>query len=310
MNDRLSDVPSRSVRQSAERFAVPARELGGVIVTSSRYKPEAHPLAQELAGLFETAGARVLLDLEGEASLGTVGAEVDLVVSVGGDGTLLATARRLAGLPTPVIGVNLGKLGFLAEFGAEEVLAYARGEVAPDWPIHPKGMLRTSLRRGGAEVPAGSSLALNDVLLSQGVMSRLIDVRMRVDGAYATEYRADGLVVSTPVGSTAYSLSLGGPILSQSLRAIVVTPIAPHSLTNRPIVLSAESVIGLELVSSPKGEVAMVIDGQERVDLEAGDHIEVTSADAAVMLVATGRRSSFDLLRHKLHWGYGPLVNG
>lgn len=290
------------------RFTVPTSELQGVIVTSSRYKPEAHALARELSELFSGAGARVVLDLDGEESLAATAAGMNLVVSVGGDGTLLATARRLGGLPTPVMGVNLGKLGFLAEFGAEEALAYARGEVAPDWPLHPKGMLRTTLRRAGAEVPAGSSLALNDVLLSQGVMSRLIDVRMRVDGAYATEYRADGLVVSTPVGSTAYSLSLGGPILSQSLRAIVVTPIAPHSLTNRPIVLNAESVIGLELISSPKGEVAMVIDGQERVDLEAGDFIEITSAPTAVMLVATGRRTSFDLLRHKLHWGYGPLV--
>lgn len=291
------------------RFTVPSGELKGVIVTSSRYKPEAHDLARELSELFAASGARVVLDLDGEDSLATTAAGMNLVVSVGGDGTLLATARRLGGQPTPVIGVNLGKLGFLAEFGADEALAYARGEVVPDWPLHPKGMLRTKLRRAGAEVPQGSSLALNDVLLSQGVMSRLVDVRMRVDGAYATEYRADGLVVSTPVGSTAYSLSLGGPILSQSLRALVVTPIAPHSLTNRPIVLPAESVIGLELISSPKGEVAMVIDGQERVDLEAGDSIEITSAPTAVMLVATGRRTSFDLLRHKLHWGYGPLVN-
>ncbi|MBX3143178.1 MAG: NAD(+)/NADH kinase [Trueperaceae bacterium] len=291
------------------RFTVPSGELKGVIVTSSRYKPEAHDLARELSELFAASGARVMLDLDGEDSLAAAAAGMNLVVSVGGDGTLLATARRLGGQPTPVIGVNLGKLGFLAEFGADEALAYARGEVVPDWPLHPKGMLSTKLRRAGAEVPQGSSLALNDVLLSQGVMSRLVDVRMRVDGAYATEYRADGLVVSTPVGSTAYSLSLGGPILSQSLRALVVTPIAPHSLTNRPIVLPAESVIGLELISSPKGEVAMVIDGQERVDLEAGDNIEITSAPTAVMLVATGRRTSFDLLRHKLHWGYGPLVN-
>lgn len=299
-------APERSV---VPLFSLPAAELERVVVTSSRHKPEAFPLCEELAQHFERAGATVVLDLEGEAPLGEVAAAAELVVSVGGDGTLLATARRLAGSATPVIGVNLGKLGFLAEFGADEVLGYARGEVRPAWPIHPKAMLKTSLRRGTGEgVPAGDSLALNDVLLSQGVMSRLIDVRMWVDGAYATEYRADGLVVSTPVGSTAYSLSLGGPILSQSLRALVVTPIAAHSLTNRPIVLPGDSLIGLELVGTSTSEVAMVIDGQERVDLKTGDHIEVTTADTAINLVATGRRSAFDVLRHKLHWGYGPLV--
>ncbi len=300
---------SSGSRPGQARFALGVTALASVVVTSSRYKPEAHDLARELAKLFGAAGVGVLLDLDGDADLSAAGDTLDLVVSVGGDGTLLATARRLAGAATPVIGVNLGKLGFLAEFGADEALAYARGEVEPDWPVHPKLMLRTALRRRSELLAAGTSFALNDVLLSQGVMSRLIDVRMWVDGAYATEYRADGLVVSTPVGSTAYSLSLGGPILSQDLRALVVTPIAPHSLTNRPIVLPGDSLIGLELFSSPKGEVAMVIDGQERVDLEAGDYIEVTAADAAVHLVATGRRNAFDLLRHKLHWGYGPAVN-
>lgn len=129
---------------------------------------------------------------------------------------------------------------------------------------------------------------------------------MRVDGAYATEYRADGLVVSTPVGSTAYSLSLGGPILDHALRALVVTPVAPHSLTNRPIVLPGTSVIGLQVLTR-SDEIAMVIDGQERVDLEVGDTILLTAAERGLMLVSTGRRSAFDVLRHKLAWGEGPL---
>src|SRR5690606_16339142 len=118
--------------------------------------------------------------------------------------------------------------------------------------------------------------ALNDVMLSQGVMTRLVSVRMSVDGQYATEYRADGLVVSTPVGSTAYSLSLGGPITSQVLWAMVVTPVAPHSLTNRPIVLPADTDITLEIMTR-SDEIALVIDGQERIDLAVGDSIEVTA---------------------------------
>lgn len=283
-------------------FAMPAAALRLVIVASSRYKPEAHPLARQLGELFERAGARVVLDLEGNAELRTYARDADLAVSVGGDGTLLAAARRLAGSEVPLMGVNLGKLGFLAEFGAEEALAYASGPGAPDWPVREKMLMQVGI--AGREE---KRYAFNDVLLSQGVMTRLVRVRMRVDGAYATEYRVDGVVVSTPVGSTAYSLSLGGPILDQGLRALVVTPIAPHSLTNRPIVLPGSSVIGLEVLTRAD-EIAMVIDGQERVDLEIGDTIQITAADRGLLLVSTGRRSAFEVLRHKLGWGEGPLL--
>src|SRR5690606_15163530 len=225
----------------------------------------------------------------------------DLVVSVGGDGTLLSVGRRLAGATAPVMGVNLGKLGFLAEFGADEALAYAQGQAAPAWPAHEKMMI--AVRRPPSPT---RFLAVNDVMLSQGVMTRLGRVRMRVDGGYATEYRADGLVVSTPVGSPAYSLSLGGPILDHRLRALVVTAVAPHSLTNRPIVLPGDVNIGLEILTR-SDEIAMVIDGQERVDLSVGDRLVVTAAPRGMCLLSTGRRSAFDVLRHKLGWGEGPL---
>jgi NAD+ kinase len=224
-------------------------------------------------------------------------------VSVGGDGTLLSTARRLVGSGTPVIGVNLGKLGFLAEFGADEVSAYAAGSAQPNWPVSPKMML--VVHRDGDGL--GPRYALNDLMLTQGVMTRLVRIRMSVDGHHATEYHADGVVVSTPVGSTAYSLSLGGPILSQHLRAFVVTPIAPHSLTNRPIVLAGESVVGLEVVS-PADELALVVDGQVRVDLRLGDRLRIAAAEHALWLVSSGRRSGYDVLRHKLRWGEGPLL--
>lgn len=283
------------------RFTLPANALRRVVITSTRHKPEAHPLAREVGDLLSTAGAEVVFDLSGDAELSVDADATDLILSVGGDGTLLAAARRAVGTRVPVLGVNLGKLGFLAEFDAEEAVAYASGAVTPDWPVHEKMMIQ--VRREGE--PA-VRYALNDVMLSQGVMTRLVGVRMRVDGAHATEYRADGLVVSTPVGSTAYSLSLGGPILSHGLRALVVTPIAPHSLTNRPIVLPGDAEIGLEIVSR-SDEIAMVIDGQERVDLGVGDRISLTAADRGLHLVSTGRRSAFDVLRLKLAWGEGPM---
>lgn len=290
-----------SVGSGGERFTLPANALRRVVITSTRHKPEAHPLAREVGALFRAAGAEVVFDLSGDAVLAVDAGATDLIVSVGGDGTLLAAARRAVGTSVPVLGVNLGKLGFLAEFDAEDAVAYASGALRPDWPVHEKMMIQ--VRRDGETAVRH---ALNDVMLSQGVMTRLVGVRMRVDGAYATEYRADGLVVSTPVGSTAYSLSLGGPILSHGLRALVVTPIAPHSLTNRPIVLPGEAEIGLEIVSR-SDEIAMVIDGQERVDLGVGDRITLTAADQGLHLVSTGRRSAFDVLRLKLAWGEGPM---
>lgn len=271
------------------------------MLASTRHKPEAHPLARELGELLARAGADVAYDLDGSGGLEEQAARADLVISVGGDGTLLSAARRIAGTRVPLIGVNLGKLGFLAEFGADEALAYAAGGTAPAWPVREKMMLAVRIKGR-----PGVKHALNDVMLSQGVMTRLVRVRMRVDGEYATEYRADGVVVSTPVGSTAYSLSLGGPILDHALRALVVTPVAPHSLTNRPIVLPGTATVGLQVLTR-SDEIAMVIDGQERVDLEVGDTILLTAAEHGLMLVSTGRRSAFDVLRHKLAWGEGPL---
>jgi NAD+ kinase len=287
--------------REAQRFVVPAAELTGAVVTSTKHKPEAHPLAREIATRLEAHGAEVTLDLGGESPLQGVLAKAQLVVSVGGDGTLLSAARRSVGSGVPVMGVNLGKLGFLAEFGEEQALRYAAGELVPDWPLREKTMLE--VRIAGRE---GVHHALNDVMLSQGVMTRLLRVRMRVDGEHATEYRADGVVVSTPVGSTAYSLSLGGPIIDHGLHALVVTPVAPHSFTNRPIVLPGHSVIGLEILTRPD-EVALVIDGQEHVPVGMGDEVLVTAAPRGLTLLSTGERSAFDVLRLKLGWGAGPL---
>ncbi len=281
-------------------FDRPASELRRVLVTSSRFKPEAHPLAQELTERLRSDGVEVVVDLEGNLALSEVAAGADLVFSVGGDGTLLGTARRLVGAQTPVIGVNLGKLGFLSEFSAEEARAYLEGGSVNGWVISPRMMLQIRLND-----QTESLYALNDVMVSQGVLTRLVSISMEVDGAHAIQYRADGLIVSTPVGSTAYSLSLGGPILSQGLRAFVVTPMAPHSLTNRPIVLDGEARVRFEVASQPQ-ELALVVDGQERRDLRRGDVFTVTAAPTDLMLVSSGKHSSFDILRMKLGWGAPP----
>ena len=282
-------------------FESTAAQLSRVVVTSTRFKPEAQSLVADISSRLLALGVDVETDTHGELDLNQVAKEADLVISVGGDGTLLSTARRLVGTHVPVLGVNLGKLGFLAEHSPKEIMAFLSGAIPSGWRLSPKMMLQATVQ---GDIPI-TRYALNEFALSQGVMTRLIGIDMEVDHQHAIQYRADGMLVSTPVGSTAYSLSLGGPILTQGLRAFVVTPIAPHALTNRPIVLDGRSQVSLELKTSV-AEVALLVDGQERLELRTGDRIVVTAAPTDLILVSNGRRTSYDILRQKLGWGTTP----
>lgn len=281
----------------------PVGELQRVVVSSTRFKPVAQPEAEAIAEAFRAAGVpRVDLDLPGDLVLADLDPAPDLVVSVGGDGTLLATGRRLEGRPWPVLGVNLGKLGFLAAFGVEQVLAYAAGAQPVGWRTQLAATLAVQVR---GEAPR---VAMNDVMVSQGVMTRLLRFHLKVDGVKAADYRADGVVVSTPVGSTAYSLSLGGPILMPELRAMVVTPIAPQALANRPIVLGAQARLSL-VTEGRVDEMALVLDGQERIDLASGDLVEIALGGSVTRLVPADH-DPFAVLRHKLRWSEGPALSG
>lgn len=278
-------------------------DLRKILITSTHYKPRAQELARRLAVSAERLGAQVVTDIEGVLPLQNLAEGADLLIAVGGDGTLLGTARRLVGCRVPVVGVNLGKLGFLAEHSFEDVLAFLDGAPSDGWRLSPKMMLQVTLNGNAGDV----RFALNDVIVSQGVMTRLIEIGVKVDGQHATEYRADGLVVSTPTGSTAYSLSLGGPILGHGLRAFVITPIAPHSLTNRPIVLEGASEVSFEVLGHSE-ELALVVDGQERLELGKGDTFTICAAPTDLLLVSPRRLSYFDVLRHKLGWGARPRL--
>jgi NAD+ kinase len=239
--------------------------------------------------------------LEGKAPLVEVAKNADLVIVVGGDGTLLSAARRMVGTVVPTLGVNLGKLGFLAEHSLEDVYAYVDGTIPQGWRLNPKMLLQ-------AQLNGVTRYALNDILIAQGVMTRLINIDMYVDNSHATQYRADGVIVSTPVGSTGYSLSLGGPILSQGLRAFVITPMAPHSLTNRPIVIEGSSKVSFKVQGNPN-ELAVVTDGQDRLDIKPGDELTVCAAPTDFLLISSGKRSYFDILRQKLAWSQQPRLS-
>lgn len=287
---------------SRSGFPLPAARLERVVVTAGRHKPEAAPLAHRLADRLRALGATVWTDMDGGEVLNERGEEAQLVVCVGGDGTLLDVARRLNGTEVPVLGVNLGKLGFLAGFAADEFEAYLDGASPAEWRVDREMMLSASVNAGEPR------LALNEVAVSQGVMTRLIELDMWVGGEHAIAYRADGVVVSTPVGSTAYSLSLGGPILGRGMRAFVVTPMAPHSLTNRAIVIQGDERVAL-YVRGRVDEIALLVDGQERIDLEPGDRIEIAAAPGTVVLVSSGRLGPYAVLREKLRWGLGPAYD-
>ncbi len=279
-------------------FKKSVAELNKVIVTSTSYKPSAHGVASEIYQAVKEKNKNAILNLDGKLDIASKHADSELIITVGGDGTLLSTARRLVGTEIPTIGVNMGKLGFLAEHSPGDVLEYIQNKASKDWFISPKMMLKIELNN------SKTHYALNDLMLSQGVMTKLINIDMDIDGKHATKYLADGVVISTPVGSTAYSLSLGGPILSQGLHAIVITPIAPHRLTDRPIVIEGSSKLKFTVRSKrPAKELALVVDGQERIDLKLNDSFYISAAPTKFILVSSHKRSYFDILRHKLAWG-------
>jgi NAD+ kinase len=238
----------------------------------------------------------VITDAAGRAELP---GQVDLLIILGGDGTLLSMARAVGDLGVPLLGVNLGGLGFLTATTLDEMFpaleAYLGGRMA----IEERMLLAARIVRNGQ--PLGEYAALNDIVITKSAMSRIIDLSVSVEGRYATAYRADGLIISTPTGSTAYSLSAGGPILFPTMDAVVLTPICSHTLTNRPIVVPGTDRIEVTLLADQ--EVMATMDGQVGVGLREGDTVEIRKAAARIRLVRFPQKDFFSVLRTKLKWG-------
>jgi NAD+ kinase len=232
-----------------------------------------------------------------------IGRDVDLVIAFGGDGTLLNAASAIAHSPddTPILGVNLGRLGFLTEVGRPEIAAALDALDAGRYTTETRLMLAGRVLRGGG--PAADRLALNDIVITRGALSRMIELDVAVDGQPVCHVKADGLIVATATGSTAYNLSAGGPIVHPNVDALVLTPIAPHALTNRPLVLPAAVAITVSPIIEPQSDVVLTFDGQYGVPLEAGDVVEVARATRVLRLVHVSTRTHFDMLREKLKWG-------
>jgi len=225
---------------------------------------------------------------------------VDLLVVLGGDGTLLAAARSLGEYAVPILPVNLGGLGFLTSVTLEELYPILEQVLAGQHRISERVLLQAEVLRGGKVVER--QRALNDAVLNKAALARMIDLDLHIDGGYVCSYKADGLIISTPTGSTAYSLAAGGPIIYPMVEAFVITPICPHTLTNRPLVIPNTSKIELDFHAGEE-TVFLTLDGQVGVELLHGDRVVVTQASTKLRLVRPARKTYFEILRNKLKWG-------
>jgi NAD+ kinase len=231
------------------------------------------------------------------ASLEDIGDKVDLAIVMGGDGTMLSVARSLMDNGIPLIGINRGRFGFLTDLRAEDMLAALDRILAGAHQKETRMLLQAAVYRAGAKIHQG--VALNDVVVKSGL--RLIELEVEVDGKFVHKQRGDGLILSTPTGTTAYALSAGGPILHPNLDAIALVPISPHTLSNRPITLNANSKIEVNLVQIDEAQVSY--DGQFQMALEVGDRIVVQRAAQEITLLHPADYCYFEMLRNKLNWG-------
>jgi len=230
----------------------------------------------------------------------SIPALVDMIVVLGGDGTLLSVARLIGELRTPILGVNLGSLGFLTEITRAELFPVLEQIVRGDFNVSERMRLEAFIRRNGELV--GRYRVLNDIVINKGALARIIDMEVLVDDAYLTTFKADGLIVATPTGTTAYNLAAGGPIIYPGLRCLVISPICPHTLTNRPIIVSDEALIKIE-VKFQDEDVVFTADGQEGMPLEGGDVVELRKSHHSTLLVKSPSKDYFEVLRTKLRWG-------
>jgi NAD+ kinase len=288
----------------------PVRRVG---ILAKSHLTAAAPHLAEIGGWLQARGAEVIFETETAALAPSptvrvadrqaLAAQVDMVLVLGGDGTLLSMADCLgaAGSRIPILGVNFGSLGFLTEVTLPELRSSLEAAIDGRARIEERMMLRAATTR--AARPHARHVALNDVVVTKGARSRMIDLSVHVGDEFVTRVKADGLIVASPTGSTAYNLAAGGPIVAPSMDALILTPIAPHTLTNRPIVIPAVAPVRVQPIMDDRDEVFVTFDGQEGFQLKAGDEIEVTRSDTSLRLIKPSTRSYFEVLRTKLKWG-------
>lgn len=268
--------------------------------------------AERVAADLRARGFDVLFDDDTAANLGgkyasqpkpELGKHSDLLITFGGDGTLLSVARH-APEHVPVIGVNMGTLGFLTEIRVEEFPTVLERVLEGDYNVEPRVTFTVSVS-GPNRDASKRYRVLNDVAINKSAVARIIEMRVSVAGLFVSTFRGDGLIVCTPTGSTAYNLSAGGPIIYPTMGAVVVTPICPHMLTNRPLVLPDELDIEIGLLTPDAKDIYLTLDGQEGFEISDHDRVCVRKSEERVLLVQSPDKNYFDVLRNKLKWGEG-----
>ena len=290
------------------------RRISRVGLVAKQRVDAAASVLVELAGWLEARGLEPVFETYAAQLAGvTGGAEIvskeelpgacDLLVLLGGDGTLIGMARRVAraGADVPIAGVNFGSLGFLTEITLDDLYPSLEGVLDGTAPIEERMMLHAKVLRGGTCFT--DELVLNDVVITKAALSRIIELSVSIGTDRVMQVRADGLIVATPTGSTAYNLAAGGPIVQPVVDALLLTPIAPHMLTNRPLVVTGTSTISVEPNMNGNDEVFVTFDGQSGHALQAEDVVTIERASRPLCLVRSAQRSYFDVLKQKLKWG-------
>src|SRR6202163_988794 len=258
---------------------------------------------------FEARGVRTMYDTETASALHDsskgrsreqVAEESQLLLVLGGDGTLLAAARVATPQGIPILPINMGSLGFLTSFKLEEMYPALEEILAGRFSSSERVMLAVELHRGGEVLER--QVVANEAVIHKGELARMIDLKLTIDSDFVCRYRADGLIVATPTGSTAYSLSAGGPIVHPSVESWVITPICPHTLTDRPVVIRDSSLVEIKLSGNTEA-VFLTLDGQKGIPLQATDRVRISRAQQLLKLIQTPNKSYFEILRNKLKWG-------
>ncbi|MGR3303829.1 MAG: NAD(+)/NADH kinase [Candidatus Scalindua sp.] len=275
-----------------------------IIILGDKSKKKIRETIRELEPLFRKKSHLSIIDISDEDELEKVSA--DLAFVFGGDGTILSASRKLNARQIPLIGVHLGKFGFLADLTSREVSDSLEKIFAGEYVISQRMMLTCKLIRSKQVI--NETLGLNDAVISRTSLSRLISIKLYINEKIVTTYSSDGLIVSTPAGSTAHSLSAGGPIVTPEMEAFIITPICPHTLSNRPLVISGDSKIEMEQISESKG-VGLTVDGQIYFDVKVGDRIVIERAENKLQLIDIQTRTFYDVLREKLNWRGQPTYD-
>lgn len=278
------------------------KEIRSVGIVVKPDHPEARATAGELSAWLRDKGIDQAGDVieAGEPDTEDSTLNADLIVVLGGDGTMISTSRLIGAGDVLVLGINYGSLGYLTDFRIEEMFPAIESIIAGEYEIDRRVMLEAELLSGDERKAAGR--VLNDVVINKAALARIIEIDVHLNGLFVNSFRADGLIVSTPTGSTAYNLSAGGPIIYPSMNAVVMTPICPFTLTNRPIVIPDAASIELLLKEENEG-VFLTFDGQTGHRMKAGDRVIIRKSETTFNLVQPSNRNYFDVLRDKLKWG-------